>query len=463
MPISVATISNPEFINLQPCDINPLMSSCEIKVLYVGQNRNRTFITKDVATEMSKTLRGAPIVGWFKKDKDDFVDHGDRVTIDGEGIKFECLTKPYGFVPPDARVWFQKFTEANELGQEITREYLMTTGYLWTGQFEECKNVIDDGGRPHSMELDKNSLSGKWTMMNNSNIEFFIINDATFSKLCILGEDVEPCFEGSTITAPEISKNFTLDNGFKQTLYSMMQDLKFALKGETSMGNEKETQVVGTTKSGVENFSATQDNVDLSNIEENQKTIETSFVKKEDEKEEDKKKDENASSNNDNGSSSKDNDNSQTEEKNEKDDEKKKKKNQYSNLDNENDYTELEKKYLLLEQKYTNLQNNYQSLIDFKNKIESEKKDDMIKGFYMLSDEDKKDVIDNKDKYTLDEIEAKLSIIYTKRQMALEQQSVENNKEEHKNVVTYDLNDNEMVNLPDWVKAVRETEKQMNM
>jgi len=43
---SVATIDSPEFLNLQPLDINPLMSKCEIKVLYVGANRNHTFITE---------------------------------------------------------------------------------------------------------------------------------------------------------------------------------------------------------------------------------------------------------------------------------------------------------------------------------------------------------------------------------------------------------------------------------
>ena len=60
---------------------------------------------------MGKTLRGAPIVGYFKENKDDFADHGEKVTLDDEGIHFECMTKPYGFVPTDARVWFQKFNE----------------------------------------------------------------------------------------------------------------------------------------------------------------------------------------------------------------------------------------------------------------------------------------------------------------------------------------------------------------
>ena len=466
MPISVATISNPEFINLQPCDINPLMSSCEIKVLYVGQNRNHSFISKEVATEMSKTLRGAPIVGWFKEDKGDFGGHGDRVIIDRDEVKFECLTKPYGFVSPDARVWFQKFTETNDFGQEITREYLMTTGYLWTGQFEECKNVIDDGGRPHSMELDKDTINGKWTMMNNSNIEFFIINDAVFSKLCILGEDVEPCFEGSAITAPNVSKNFTLDNGFKQTLYNMMQDLKFALKGDASMEN-KEIQVELTDATVVEKFSAVQDNVDSNNTTKNQNStevVETSFVKKDEDKkkEEEQKEGSNTSTSTSGASSDGKNENTQQKEKEEDEDEKKKKE-KYSKADDVNNYAELEQKYLTLEQKYADLENSYQSLINFKNKIEDEKKDNMIKEFYMLSDEDKKDVINNKSKYTLDEIEAKLSVIYTKKQMALEQSVASNKEEQDKNVTTYNLNDNEMVNLPDWVKAVQETEKQMNM
>ena len=32
---SIATIESPQFINLQPLDINPLMSKCEINLLLV--------------------------------------------------------------------------------------------------------------------------------------------------------------------------------------------------------------------------------------------------------------------------------------------------------------------------------------------------------------------------------------------------------------------------------------------
>ena len=172
---SVATINSPEFINLQPLDINPLMSSCEIKVLYIGENRNHSYITKEVATDMAKTLRGAPIVGYYRKDAEDFGDHGQRVTIVADGVKFECLTKPYGFVAPDAKVWFQEFEDINSFGESTIREYLMTTGYLWTGQFEECKSAVEGEGKPHSMELDEATLKGHWET-NSKGMDFFIRN-----------------------------------------------------------------------------------------------------------------------------------------------------------------------------------------------------------------------------------------------------------------------------------------------
>ena len=95
---SIATIDSPEFINLQPLDINPLMSSCEIKVLYLGENRNHTFISEEVAMEMAKTLRGAPIVGYYKEEKEDFRDHGQKVTFDKAGkytIRYYVIDENY--------------------------------------------------------------------------------------------------------------------------------------------------------------------------------------------------------------------------------------------------------------------------------------------------------------------------------------------------------------------------------
>ena len=74
--MSVATIHGPEFLNIN--SISPLVSKCEVKVLYIGKNRNGSFISKEVATEMAKTLRGAPIVGAYSEKNEDFGDRGER-------------------------------------------------------------------------------------------------------------------------------------------------------------------------------------------------------------------------------------------------------------------------------------------------------------------------------------------------------------------------------------------------
>ena len=81
------------------------------------------------------------------------------------------------------------------------------------------------------MELLDASVEGQWEYNYEKEMDYFIINDAIVQKLCILGDDVEPCFEGAAVTAPELSTKFTLDNKFKNTLYNMIQDLKKVLDG----------------------------------------------------------------------------------------------------------------------------------------------------------------------------------------------------------------------------------------
>lgn len=431
---SIATIDSPEFINLQPLDINPLMSSCDIKVLYIGQNRNHSYITKEVATNMAKTLRGAPIVGYYKEEKGDFADHGEKVIIDDEGIKFQCMTVPYGFVSPDAKVWFQTFNDIDDFGNEIKREYLVTTGYLWTGQYEECKKALD--GRPHSMELDNDSLEGKWSTDNSTGMDFFIVNDATFSKLCILGDDVEPCFEGSSITSPATTFS-KVDDSFKHTLFSMMEDLKFALKG----GNEQVTQEGTIVEQPIENNTENLDSSNESVVNENDTSIEEPTAESvespetEFKNQDEKDKDEQDKNDNKDSNSEKSEDNKNSDD---KDDEDKKK---YSLLETE--YNELKTKFDLLQAKCEELEKVTTS-------YEREKKEELINKFYMLDDEDKKDVKDNIDKYSLDDIESKLSVICVRKRV-----SFANEVEEDQPATTFSLEGLDAEDdTPEWIKAV---------
>ena len=440
---SVSTIDSPEFINLQPLDINPLMSACDIKVLYLGKNRNKTSISKEVAMEMAKTLRGAPIVGYYKEEAKDFRDHGHEVIIDGDGIKFKTNTTPYGFVSPDARVWFQKFEELDEAtGKTVIREYMMTTGYLWTGQFEEAKLAINEG-RPQSMELEEESLSGNWAKDFKSGIEFFIINDAIFTKLCILGQDVEPCFEGASVTKPEISTTFTkMDDKFTTTLYTMMQELRSALEG--GQQNMEEIVLVETveTEPVVEQPEVVEP---APEVEEPIESVPEFVVQQEEEEDEEKETEEEEEP-------------ASGEEETDPDEDEEEKKNKYSKL--ESDYQELVKKYNLLETQHSDLTAQYQLLVEFKNNIENEKKDALINSFYMLSDEDKKDVIENKATYSLDDIEAKLSVICVRKKVSFDVE--EPVVSEDQPAVIFSLNDT-VDNAPAWIRAVRNTQKSRNL
>lgn len=439
---SVATIDSPEFINLQPLDINPLMSKCEIKVLYIGENRNHSFITKDVATEMSKTLRGAPIVGYYKEENQDFRDHGDQIIIDEKGIQFKCLTKPYGFVSPDAEVWFQKFEDTDDFGNKIVREYLMTTGFLWTGQFEEAKLAIEQG-RPHSMELDKDTLDGYWSENVNTKMELFIVNDAIFSKLCILGDDVEPCFEGSSVTAPNVSTNFSkVDDNFKQTLFSMMQDLKFALEGGNMAKVDEEKK--DKTNETVENKTdkTTEEVKDTETEKDNKDKDKKKNYTKEDK--EDKKEEDNPAPAEDKKPEEKKEETKTPAEDKKKEEDKKDKK----------DYALM---YSELETKYNDLSAKYESLVAFKQNVEKQQKEELIGGFYMLSDEDKKDVVTHIDEYSLDDIEAKLSVICVRKKVNfdLDDTSKNENKTEEENPVTTFNLDNAGDSVPAWIKAIQ--------
>lgn len=479
---SVATLQSPQFINLQPNDINPLMTQCEIKVFYLGANRNRSFITEEVALEMAKTLRGAPIVGQYKSDIEDFGGHGETIIFDDEGIKFKCETVPYGFVSPDADVWFQTFEEFDNLGEKVERKYLMTTGYLWTGQFEECKAAVTGEGKAQSMEIDEKSLQGYWTNEIQSDVEFFIINDAVFSKLCILGDDVEPCFEGASITKSP-TNNFSIDEDFSHTLYSMLQDLRNLTKKEggqtmaldtekkkkeeeekkAKANEEKEAPVQPEKK---EESAPTQPEAKPAEEEEDKKKPSTSHEKKDNEEE---KKEAEPSKEEEKEAPSKEED-KPAEEKNEPDtsknpfapkEDEEEKKTKHACKDDEEKKKYSAEEFEALQNKYSEALSKIEELSAFKAEVENAKKDELISSFYMLSDEDKEDVVSNKTSYSYDEIKAKLAIICVDKKVSFTKEE-ESSKVEETPIMTYDVSSSESNSAPAWIAAARRAKKDNN-
>ena len=489
-----------EFINITP--LNPLISKCQIKVCYVGDepNRNRSIITKEVAKQMANSLPGCPIVGFYNEDKGDFEEHNRIIDISNGKFEIKDTTRPYGFVDLNAKVWFQKFLDDGM----TEREYMMTEGWLWTGQYPECQRILAHGNN-QSMELDESTLDAHWSKDGNGDPKFFIINEAIISKLCTLGESNEPCFEGASITAPTIQ--FAFEDGFKEQLFSMMNELKeylnkggekvftryaveigdalwtalysrvedaYVIESVCEDGEQKFAVITADDKYYRLDFSIAEDGaiefaaepvlmeeytpfeepqfdpVAVDEYAKSKKAAEDEPEKKDGEGEEEKCP-----------KCGKPKSKCECED----DDEDKKGKKEKYNLDEIQEYVELSSKYSDLETNYnaaqeeiTTLKAQIDELTAFKKSIEKAEKEKMIDSFYMLSDDDKKDVIDNIDTYSLDDIEAKLSIICVRNKVSFNLDDNKNN-----GTTTYNLDGGVPADetVPAWIKALRSVASEM--
>lgn len=490
--VSIPT-SSMEVIEITP--YNPLVSKVSIKVCYVGDepNRNRSIITKDVAKELARSLPGSPIVGYYNEQIEDFEEHSKVIKISNGKIEIEPLTKPYGFVDLNAKVWFQWFEDDG-----VQHEYLCTEGWLWTGQYPECQKVVDNGSN-QSMELDEKNLDAFWTRDNNGKPQFFIINEAIISKLCILGDDCEPCFEGAQIAKIQ----FSLDDNFSEQLKNITSEIKRIIEEGGTPKMDVATYAVeigdalwsalyayvnatypsesdkympkysidgiyeegGATKFAIlrdretmkyyrMNFSLAEDTglviaEELLEVTQTYVPAETpqfdpeaveAYMAQYKAEHEEKPEDNHV---------------------------------QYV-LEEIPKYIELQNKYNALVQENANLQsqiselnNDYSvaqdtitELTNYKNGIERQKKEEMIASFYMLSDEDKQDCVDNIDTYSLDDIEAKLSIICVRNKVNFNDPEDETPAN---GPTTFNLfNDNGLGDAPAWVQAAIETSKALD-
>lgn len=94
----------------------------------------------------------------------------------------------------------------------------------------------------------------------------------------------------------------------------------------------------------------------------------------------------------------------------------------------------------------------------FKKSIERKEKETMInETFYMLTEEDKKEVIENIDSYSLDDIEAKLSILCVRNKISFN----EGEPAPAADPTVYGVVGMEEDNVPAWIKAVLDKQKTM--
>lgn len=226
--------------------VNPLFSTCRVRVLYTGRNRNMSIITKDAVEKALPTLKNIPIVGEFNEAIDDYKGHGGAIDLDS--YKYIHTTKPYGVVPESATYSWDEIKSSDG----TIREYLTIDGcYLWTGRYEEAYSVIENG-KGQSMEIEVSD--GTWVEEEDA----YRIDNFTFSALCILGDDVEPAFEHAEITAYSLDKDT-----FKAEFSTMLNELKTSL-------SEEEEREMDLLKQLLEKYSLTVEELTLKGIDFNE-------------------------------------------------------------------------------------------------------------------------------------------------------------------------------------------------
>ena len=175
--------------------LSPVLSKARCRIFYKYENRNGTYITDEFAEKLINSLPYTPVKGIYDEFNEDYTDHGEK----------RNLGRIYGIVPENPN-----FSWENHLDEDgVERQYACTDVYIFSALYEEAGQIV---GKSQSMELYQPSIKGDWTIINGKKL--FKFEDGCFLGLQVLGDEVEPCFEGASF--------FSLYNELK----NMVQQLK---------------------------------------------------------------------------------------------------------------------------------------------------------------------------------------------------------------------------------------------
>lgn len=188
--------------------LHPQFKKAKCYIAYYGKNKNKSNIPKSAFELAIPSLFNIPIVGEYIEQLEDFGDHGGKIEIKDNNIEYVQTTKPWGVVPETSKVEWELVTEKNG----FQREYLTCEIILWYSRYPELEVALTNENW-QSMEIDV--VKG-----HREKDGYYFIEEFIFSALCILGKDVSPCFEESSI-------KFNLDKeNFKSEFKLMLGELK---------------------------------------------------------------------------------------------------------------------------------------------------------------------------------------------------------------------------------------------
>jgi len=211
LPIQFEKIDNPPYLN------DSRYQAVRCYVAHEKDNFNGSWFDKSVLESMGSNMAGVPIVGYISADnvnKNDFNGHEERLVVQDGDISIEYLGRAYGCIisNDDAEI-VQRMHESGEM-----RNYLAVTGILWK-MFSDSIDIFDrDISKPHSMELQDDSISGKFEKDG-----FYHFTDCKVRALCILGEGVQPAMSNSLI------EKFSVSN-YQDQVKELLTEIKESVK-----------------------------------------------------------------------------------------------------------------------------------------------------------------------------------------------------------------------------------------
>lgn len=189
---------------------NEVTSKARCRIFYKYGNRNGTYITDEFAEELLSTIAYAPVKGIFEYD--DYTDHGTRRS---EG-------RIYGIVPENYNLTWEAHIDEDG----VERTYACVDVIIFTALYKEANDIV---GKSQSMELYEPSLQYHKQIIEGQ--QYIVFDAGCFLGLQVLGDEVEPCFEGAAF--------FSLRENIEQAI-SKIQELTNTF---TKKGGKKEVKV----------------------------------------------------------------------------------------------------------------------------------------------------------------------------------------------------------------------------
>lgn len=189
---------------------NDVTSKARCRIFYKYGNRNGTYITDEFAEKLLSTIAYAPVKGIFEYD--DYTDHGTRRS---EG-------RIYGIVPENYNLTWEAHVDEDG----VERTYACVDVIIFTALYKEANDII---GKSQSMELYEPSLQYHKQIIEGQ--QYIVFDAGCFLGLQVLGDEVEPCFEGAAF--------FSLRENIEQAI-SKIQELTNTF---TKKGGKEEVKV----------------------------------------------------------------------------------------------------------------------------------------------------------------------------------------------------------------------------